>query len=86
MEHACSHIDRPVEGRQRSTALGWEGVVYGTVEGVLLSALPPFMAWQMIHSTGWTGLSTESASAPVPIDGGRDPGASVLPAHLGDTR
>jgi len=50
-------VDRPVYGRQRASALAWEGLPYGIAEGVLLSALPPFMAWQMAHSRGWTGVA-----------------------------
>ena len=48
-------VDHEVHGRQLTRALVWEGVVYGTAEGILLSALPPFMTWQMVHSLGWTG-------------------------------
>jgi MFS family permease len=46
--------ERP-HGRQLAMDLVWEGGVYGLAEGVLLSALPPFMAWQMVHALGWTG-------------------------------
>jgi len=48
-------VTRHVRGRQLSWELLWEGGVYGSAEGVLLSALPPFMAWQMVHALGWTG-------------------------------
>ena len=39
-------------GRRLGAAMLWEAVVYGTAEGVLLSALPVLMTWQMIHSLG----------------------------------
>jgi len=42
-------------GGQLRRELFWEGGVYGAAEGVLLSALPAFIAWQMAHSLGWTG-------------------------------
>ena len=43
-------------GRPLATAMLWEGVVYGIAEGLLLSALPVLMTWQMIHSLGWSGV------------------------------
>jgi hypothetical protein len=60
-------VDRPVHGRQRAVAVVWEGAVYGTAEGVLLSALPPFMAWQMVHSLGWSGIAGSVARWTLPI-------------------
>ena len=38
-------------------AAGWEGVVYGVAEGVLLSALPALIGWQGAHALGWEGTS-----------------------------
>jgi len=32
----------------------WEGVVYGTAEGVLLSVLPVLVTWQALDARGWT--------------------------------
>lgn len=43
--------------RQRIAAAGWEGVVYGIAEGVLLSALPALVAWQGAEALGWEGTS-----------------------------
>ena len=33
----------------------WEGVVYGSAEGLLLSVLPVVITWQMLASLGWNG-------------------------------
>ena len=33
----------------------WEGVVYGSAEGLLLSVLPVAATWQMFAALGWTG-------------------------------
>lgn len=32
----------------------WEGVVYGSAEGLLLSVLPVVITWQLFHALGWT--------------------------------
>lgn len=42
---------------QTVVAAGWEGVVYGVAEGVLLSALPALIGWQGAHALGWDGPS-----------------------------
>jgi hypothetical protein len=60
-------IDRPLRGRQRSLALVWEGLVYGVAEGVLLSALPPFMAWQLVQALGWNGAFGAFARWGLPV-------------------
>ncbi len=72
--------DRPVHGRQLSTALAWEGVVYGTAEGLLLSGLPPFMTWQMIHSLGWAGTAGGIARWTLPVVAAA---AVIVIHHLG---
>jgi hypothetical protein len=57
-------VDRePPNGRQLGGELVWEGGVYGIAEGVLLSALPPFMTWQMVHALGWTGDGAGATAA-----------------------
>jgi hypothetical protein len=33
----------------------WEGMIYGSAEGLLLSVLPVAVTWQMFHTLGWTG-------------------------------
>jgi hypothetical protein len=33
--------------------LGWDGLVYGAAEGMLLSVLPVVVTWQMLSSNGW---------------------------------
>jgi hypothetical protein len=73
-------VDRHVEGRQLRWELFWEGGVYGTAEGVLLSALPPFIAWQMVHSLGWTGTGGGIARWTFAILAGA---AVVVIHHLG---
>jgi hypothetical protein len=60
-------VTRRLTGRRLGVALLWEGVVYGTTEGVLLSALPVLMAWQTIHSLGWSGTSGAIARWTLPV-------------------
>ena len=45
---------RPQGGRLAAT-LAWEGVVYGSTEGLLLSVLPVLVTWQAFAAHGWTG-------------------------------
>lgn len=71
---------RHVEGRQLRRELLWEGGFYGTAEGVLLSGLPPFITWQMVHSLGWTGVGGGLARWALPIIAA---GAVVVVHHLG---
>lgn len=43
----------------------WEGVVYGAVEGLLLSALPVLIVWQGLAAlewTGWLGIGAAAAA------------------------
>ena len=40
-----------------SGLLVWEGLLYGTAEGLLLSALPVLIAWQGFDLLGWTGTT-----------------------------
>ena len=44
----------PVEQERRADVLGWEGVVYGVAEGLLLSALPALILWNAADTAGWT--------------------------------
>jgi hypothetical protein len=69
-----------LRGRRLVVTLAWEAVVYGTAEGVLLSALPAFMAWQMVHSLGWSGIPGGVARAAVPLAASV---AVVVVHHLG---
>jgi hypothetical protein len=41
-------------GRDLLDADAWEGLVYGVSEGVLLSGLPVFIAWQAAADAGWS--------------------------------
>ena len=60
-------VDHPLSGDERMAALAWEGVVYGVAEGVLLSALPAFMAWQTVHALGWAGTVGDVAQWGLPL-------------------
>lgn len=60
-------VTQRLTGRRLGTALLWEGVVYGITEGVLLSVLPVLMAWQMIHSLGWSGTGGDIARWTLPV-------------------
>ena len=73
-------VDRRTSGRQRAVALGWEGAVYGIAEGVLLSALGPFMVWQAVHSLGWSGTPGGLARWTLPVLAAA---AVVVIHHLG---
>jgi hypothetical protein len=73
--------ERP-HGRRLAFELVWEGGVYGIAEGVLLSALPPFMTWQTVHALGWTGdgVAATAARWALPIAAGA---TVVVVHHLG---
>jgi hypothetical protein len=73
-------VVRHVHGRQLRWELFWEGGVYGLAEGVLLSALPPFITWQMVHALGWTGTAGGVARWALPIIAAS---AVVVIHHLG---
>jgi hypothetical protein len=55
----------PVETGRRADTLGWEGVVYGIAEGVLLSALPALIVWNAADTAGWTDGSGGQFTASV---------------------
>ncbi len=42
------------QGLRLVSALLWEGLVYGTAEGLLLSVLPVLITWQTVSALGWT--------------------------------
>jgi hypothetical protein len=73
-------VDRHVEGRQLRWELFWDGGVYGIAEGLLLSALPPFITWQMVHALGWTGSGGAVARWGLPVLAAA---AVVIIHHLG---
>lgn len=60
-------VDRQLSRRELPGTLMWEGVVYGTAEGMLLSGLPAFMTWQMVHALGWAGAAGALARWTLPI-------------------
>ena len=45
------------ESSQLVGRLLWEGVVYGTAEGILLATLPVLAIWQAADALGWTGTA-----------------------------
>lgn len=73
-------VTRHVHGRRLAWEFLWEGGVYGIAEGILLSALPPFVTWQMIHALGWGGTAGAIARWALPI---LSAAAVVLIHHLG---
>lgn len=73
-------VTRHVRGRRLAWEFAWEGGVYGTAEGVLLSALPPFVTWQMVHALGWSGTAGDFARWILPVAAAA---AVVLIHHLG---
>jgi hypothetical protein len=42
------------QGWRLAATLAWEGVVYGSTEGLLLSVLPVLVTWQGFAAHGWT--------------------------------
>jgi hypothetical protein len=50
-------------GRRLAATLGWEAVVYGTAEGLLLSVLPVLIVWQGFAAHGWTSGTAKSLAA-----------------------
>jgi hypothetical protein len=43
-----------LQGWRLTASLAWEGVVYGSTEGLLLSVLPVLVTWQAFAAHGWT--------------------------------
>jgi hypothetical protein len=41
-------------GTRLAATLAWEGIVYGSTEGLLLSVLPVLVTWQAFAAHGWT--------------------------------
>lgn len=60
-------VTRRYAGRSLARAALWEGVVYGIAEGVLLSALPVLITWQMVYGLGWSGVAGTVALWVFPI-------------------
>lgn len=73
-------VTRHVQGRQLAWEFFWEGGVYGVAEGLLLSALPPFVTWQLVHALGWRGTGGAVARWTLPVLAGA---AVILIHHLG---
>jgi hypothetical protein len=51
------------EGPQLFGRLLWEGVVYGTAEGLLLATLPVIAVWQTVDALGWTDTAWPRAAS-----------------------
>lgn len=60
-------VTQRLAGGRLVAGLLWDGVVYGLAEGVLLSALPVLITWQMVHSLGWSGVGGGIARWTLPI-------------------
>ena len=65
-----SRVPGAREARQAGAAASlWEGLVYGSAEGLLLSVLPVVATWQLLLVLGWTsgwrGVAAVAASAMV---------------------
>jgi hypothetical protein len=54
-------------GVHRAERVAWDGVVYAISEGLLLSTLPALMAWQMVHSLGWSGTAGQVSRVVLPL-------------------
>ena len=73
-------VDRHVSRPDLPATLLWEGVVYGSAEGMLLSGLPAFMTWQMVHALGWAGPAGTLARWTLPVVASA---AVIVVHHLG---
>jgi hypothetical protein len=60
-------VERRIPRHDLPATLMWEGVAYGTAEGVLLSGLPAFMTWQLVHALGWAGAPGALARWTLPV-------------------
>lgn len=54
---------RRPEGAQLVGRLLWEGIVYGTAEGILLATLPVLAVWQAAEALGWTDTAWAKAGS-----------------------
>jgi hypothetical protein len=59
---------------------GWDGLVYGAAEGLLLSVLPVVVTWQMLASNGWTSGWRNAAAGVLAISASV---AVIVIHHLG---
>jgi len=54
-------------GGRLATALSWDAGIYGVAEGLLLSALPGFLAWNWVLTLGLDGWTDTLARWAVPL-------------------
>ena len=54
-------------GRMSGIGALWDGVVYGSAEGLLLSVLPVVITWQLLGSLGWTTGWRGAAAVPAAL-------------------
>ena len=54
---------RRPEGSQLVGRLLWEGIMYGTAEGILLATLPALAVWQATDALGWTDTAWAKAGS-----------------------
>ena len=60
-------VVRRLRGRALARVLLWEALVYGVAEGVLLSALPVLVTWELVASLGWSGVAGGVAEWGLPL-------------------
>ncbi len=60
-------VNRVRHGTALATALSWDAGVYGIAEGLLLSALPGFLAWNWVLTLGLEGWVDSLARWGVPL-------------------
>jgi hypothetical protein len=69
------------QGWRLAATLAWEGVVYGSTEGLLLSVLPVLVTWQAFAAHGWTsGLGRSLVAGIVAVGASL---AVIVIHHLG---
>jgi hypothetical protein len=51
------------QGWRLAATLAWEGVVYGSAEGLLLSVLPVLVTWQVFAVHGWASGTAKPLAA-----------------------
>jgi hypothetical protein len=69
------------QGWRLAATLAWEGVVYGSTEGLLLSVLPVLVTWQAFAAQGWTSGSGKPLVAGIVAMGASL--AVIVVHHLG---
>lgn len=69
-------IRKPLRSEATARDELWEGLVYGGVEGALLSVLPVLVTWQLATAAGWAGAAAGAAAIAASM-------AMIVVHHLG---